>query len=126
MEYSQCQNPTPSSWTLALGTISLEEKASQKKGLTKVDPDKGLRLFTANGITTSLLNTRVHIKQLGIWVEAWVLENSPLVLSASKLIEENGFDLAWKNATRKATLTKNGKRHALTISQGVPLLAVNK
>ena len=90
--------------------------------LTKVDPDKAFRLQTANGITTSALNTRVHIKHLNTHVDAWVLEDTPLVLSVDKLVEENGFDFVWKASTRKAMLTKNGRAHTLTIQQGVPLL----
>ena len=97
-----------------------------EKFLTKVDPDKGLRLQTPNGITTSAFKTIFCIKYLNTYVDAWVLEGTLLVLSVDKLVEENGFDLAWKSTTKKATLTKNGRTHSLTIQQGVPLLPVSK
>ena len=99
-------------------------KHVSEKTITKVYPDKSLRLMTANGITTSCFKTKVYIKHLGASVEAWVLDDSPLVLSVDKLVAENGFDFAWKASTRKAVLSKNGQNHTLTIAQGVPLLAI--
>ena len=57
--------------------------------LTKVDPDKALRLQTANGITSSVFKTRLYIKQLKTHVDAWVLEDAPLVLSVDKLVAGN-------------------------------------
>ena len=98
-----------------------KEQVPEKK-LTKVASDKAFRLRTANGITTSVWKTRVYIKQLNILVDAWVLEDTPLVLLANKLIEENGFDFTWKASTRIAILSNIGKRHTLTRQQGVPLL----
>ena len=97
------------------------KKQVAEKILARINPDKTLRLQTANGITTSNLKTRVHIKHLNTYVDAWVLDDTPLVLSVDKLVEENGFDFAWKASTRKATLTKHGKTHTLTIQQGPPL-----
>ena len=99
-------------------------RQTDERKLTRVDPDKALRLRTANGITTSVWQTRIFIKQLGISIVAWVLEDTPLVLSASKLINEHGFDLSWKAS--RATLTKDGKKHDLDIKSGVPLISINK
>ena len=99
-------------------------QVSDETNITKVDPKNSLRLRTAAGIITCNWQTRIHIRQLDIWVVAWVLEESPLILSVGKLVEQNGFDFAWKHSTRKAFLTKDGKQHILKISNGVLMLAV--
>ena len=84
--------------------------------------EEGLLLQTANGLVKSHLKSRVNIKQLGIKVDAWILDNTPLVLSTGKLVEENGCDFQWDHRTRKATLSKKRQTFSLTIQRGVPLL----
>ena len=79
-------------------------------------------LQTANGIIKSNLKTRVNIKQLGPNVDAWVLDDTPLVLSVGKLVDENQFDFHWNQLSRKATLIRNRQKFSLTTQRGVPLL----
>ena len=86
--------------------------------------EEGLLLQTANGIVKSHLKTRVNIKRLGIKVDAWILDNTPLVLSTGKLIEENGCDFQWDHRTKKATLSKDRQKFNLIIQRGVRLLPV--
>ena len=84
----------------------------------------GLLLQTANGIVKSNFKTRVFIKHLNLKVDAWVLEDTPLVLSVGRLVDGNQCDFRWNHATRKASLIRGGKNFNLTTQCGVPLLAI--
>ena len=79
---------------------------------------EGLLLQTANGTVRTNLKTRINVKHLNVKVDAWVLDDTPLVLSASKLVNENGFDFNWIRATKTASLKTNGRGIPLAIQLG--------
>ena len=93
---------------------------ASEKHITRCDI--GVLLQTANGIVRSHLKTRVLVKELNLKVDAWVLDDTPLVLSMGKLVNENQCDFGWNHSTRKASLTHGGKTFNLKTHRGVPLL----
>ena len=100
-----------------------------RRSMIKSDKDltyckQGLLLQTANGTVRTNLKTRITVKHLNIKVDAWVLDDTPLVLSTSKLVDENGFDFNWLRASRTASLKTCGRITPLVIQRGVPLLAI--
>ena len=100
--------------------LSVAAKFQMQKYLKRVE--EGLRMQTANGIVSSNLKTALHVKHLNVSVEAWVLDDVPLVLSLSKLIKEHGFDFQWNRCACAATFSKTGNFHHLATQKGVPLL----
>ena len=82
-----------------------------------------LTLLTANGVTESHEYVVVNIPVLNIRTEAWILENTPLVLSVNKLVRDHGCEFAWKRP-HVAQLQRGSKRIALQVAQGVPVLRV--
>ena len=84
----------------------------------------GMRLRTANGIVETHLKTKVFLKHLGIKVIAWVLNNTPNLLSIGKLVEDHGCDFTWDHRSKKTTLTKDGKRIVLGTVNNVPYLPI--
>ena len=84
----------------------------------------GILLQTANGLIRTYLKTRVFIRLLNIKVDAWVLDDTPLLLSMGKLVTEHGCDFGWRRKSQTATLTKDGKTLQLTTQRGVPILPI--
>ena len=79
---------------------------------------------TANGMVETHLKTQVFLKHLGINIIAWVLDNTPNLLSVGQLIEDHGYDFFWDHRFKRATLTKDGKRTVLGIMNNVPHLPI--
>ena len=86
--------------------------------------DTGMRMKTANGIVETHLKTQVFLKHLGINIIAWVLDSTPNLLSVGQLIEDHGYDFSWDHRSKRATLTKDGKRTVLGIMNNVPHLPI--
>ena len=89
-----------------------------------VKGNETIRLKTANGIVETCEKVRIYVKGLGIYVTAWVLEDTPLVLSLNALAEEHGFDfrLGLRKGRACAWLINGARKTNLPIMMGVPLL----
>jgi hypothetical protein len=110
------------SWVVNSGSgYNLVSRRAVDKGENIIKVETPLRLATANGIITVNEKIIVSIQELGIRVEAWVLEDTPLVLSLENLIKEHGCDFGWSNLdVKRAWLKKGTKTIELPICQGVP------
>ena len=72
-------------------------------------------------MTSSNEVVTVHVPQLDISIEAWVLPATPLVLGLRSLIKEDGCKFAWDDP-EEAILKKGRLRIRLPVLQGVPVL----
>ena len=100
----------------------MDEHAS--KNIVKAK--EALRLSTANGIVTTDQKVRIYIRELDTWLLAWVLEETPLVISVDDLVKNHNYEFKMKKLQGKsvAWLTKGSKKIRLPIVQGVPVLQV--
>ena len=97
---------------------SMTEAESQSLEATS-DP---VRFTTANGIAKCTALASSPLGQLECTVNAQVLEKTPRVLSVCKLVNEQGARFVWD--PHGASLEVNGRKFALPVKQGVPLLAM--
>ena len=97
----------------------LDENAS--KHIVKVK--EPIRLSTANGIVVVEEVVKIYIRLLDIWVQAWVLEETPLVISVDDIVKNHDWEFGMKNVRGKtfALLSKGSKRIKLSVNQGVPV-----
>ena len=86
--------------------------------------EEPLRLATANGVVDTNEIVKIFVRRLGLWVVAWVLEATPLVLSVDDLVDNHGFEFDWKKKAgqSRATLSSGGRKINLPIRLGVPCL----
>ena len=98
----------------------LDENASKHI----VTVDEPLRLSTANGVVATKEKVKIYIRGIDVWLTAWVLEETPLVISINGLVEEYGFNFKMQQirGKSKATLTKGNQGFRLSVVQGVPVL----
>ncbi|MDP7647377.1 MAG: DNA (cytosine-5-)-methyltransferase, partial [Candidatus Woesearchaeota archaeon] len=73
-------------------SLTDQEKSNRR------DLEEAILLNTANGPVWATECTDIYVIELGITVEAVILEKSPAVLSLGKLVEDEGFDYVWKHA----------------------------
>ena len=66
-------------------------------------------VITANGEVQTHEEATVYVKELNIFLNVKVLQNTPAVLSLGKLCDENGHSYEWINA-QKQHLIENGVR----------------
>ena len=78
-------------------------------------------VMTANGEVQTREEATVHVKQLNLFVNVMLLEESPAVLSLEKLCEDHGYIYHWTSG-QKPHLTKKGKRIDGNISNYVPFV----
>ena len=78
-----------------------------------------VHLSTANGEVIAEYTALLYVKELGVCVEAYILDDVPPVLSLGKLCDEEGFEFEWKN--KKATLSHPDKKIF-----GTPIKIVSK
>jgi len=93
-----------------------------EKHIIKVD--EPLRLRTAGGIVTTNCKVKMWVEALGMWLMAWVLPKTPLVLGLHDLVENHGFDFTFRNVKGKAMafLSKGSKKKELPVKSGFPVL----
>ena len=63
----------------------------------------------------------VYVKQLDLFVNVMLLQETPAVLSLGKLFDEHGYTYHWKSG-QKPHLIRNGKRIDCKISNYVPFV----
>ena len=78
-------------------------------------------VITANGEVQTHEEATVYVKELGIFLTVKVLENTPAVLSLSKLCDENGYSYEWING-QKPHLIKKGIRIQCNTENFVPIV----
>ena len=78
-------------------------------------------VITANGKVQTHEEATVYVKELDIFLTMKVLENTPAVLSLSKLCDENGYSYEWING-QKPHLIKNGSRIQCSTENFVPIV----
>ena len=66
-------------------------------------------VITGNGEVQTHEEVTVYFKELDIFLTMQVLDNTPAVLSLSKLCDENGYSYEWING-QKPHIIKNGIR----------------
>ena len=76
-------------------------------------------VITSNGEVQTHEEATVHVKELDIFLNMKVLENTPAVLSLGKLCDENGYSHEWING-QKPHLIKNGIRIQCNTENFVP------
>ena len=118
--------PGKNAWVIDTGSgyhLIPRAAVDNKKHIIKSDEE--LTLMTANGVVTTSEKLDVKIKELGIIVECWILENTPLVLSVAGLVQDHDCEfLWWKSRPDVAELKRGGKTTFLPIVQGTPALLV--
>ena len=68
---------------------------------------------------------KIYVASLNLWVTAWVLDSTPLVLSVNDLVENHGYEFRWKKTLqKKAELRKGTRQIKLPVKLGVPCLPV--
>ena len=78
-------------------------------------------VITANGEVQTHEEAIVYVKELDIFLNMKVLENTPSVLSLGKLCDENGHSYEWING-QKPHLIKDGIRIICNTENFVPIL----
>ena len=78
-------------------------------------------VITANVEVQTHEEATVYVKELNIFLNVKVLENTPAVLSLGKLCDENGYSYEWINA-QKQHLIENGIRIQCNTENFVPIV----
>ena len=78
-------------------------------------------VVTANGEVRTNQEATKNVKQLDLFVNVLLLQETPAVLSLGKLCEEHGYTYHWKSG-QNPHLIKNGKRIDCNISNYVPFV----
>ena len=126
-EKSESSKPGVDAWVIDTGSgrnlVSKKDLDKHAEKNIKV-VDEPLRLATANGVVETNEIVKIFIRRLNIWVVAWVLESTPLVLSVDDLVENHGFEFEWKKKAgrNRAVLSSEGRKFDLPIRLGVPCL----
>ena len=116
--------PGLNSWAVDSGSgYNLIPRKSVDKPENIKTVETQLVLRTTNGITKSFEKVMVYIPMLDADVEAWILEDTPLVLGLRNLIKEHGCRFTWACAD-KARLRRGAKSVELPVMQGVPVLKI--
>ena len=78
-------------------------------------------VITANGEVQTHEEAIVYVKELGIFLNLKVLDNTPAVLSLGKLCDENGYSCEWINGQKPHLIQK---RNSNTVQYGnfVPIV----
>ena len=98
-----------------------------KKDLSKAEMDTLTKscsptiVITANGEVQTQEEAIVYVKDLGIFLNLKVLDNTPAVLSLGKLCDENGYSCEWINGQKPHLIQK---RNSNTVQYGnfVPIM----
>ena len=80
---------------------------------------KAIELHTANGGIYADEEVRIHVDELGIWVWALALDDTPAVLSLGKLCTENNFRYEWEPSGSPYLQLADGPKIYLDVSQNV-------
>lgn len=95
--------------------------SSEKATIEKCEP---LSLQSANGIVTARQTAQIFIKELGIWVRAYILSNTPSLISLGKLCKDHGFKYVWDGVKQPFLQERHtGKRVHLQVTSDVPVVA---
>ena len=100
---------------VASGTLSREEKATMKY------VGRPIPITTANGEVKVHAQVRVYVKELEIYVWAYVLDCDVAVLSLGMLCDEEGFTYQWV-PNRPPTLVKDDFTVTCYPSNNVPIV----
>ena len=79
-----------------------------------------MRLATANGTIEVSRAARCSLTALGVEVRALVAEDTPNVLSLSRLIAEHGFSFYWWPGSPPTLVHASGRQVGLSVLCGVP------
>ena len=77
-------------------------------------------LYTANGVTTAEDVVEVCIHDLDIVVEAYILEDTPSVVSMADICDKHGYDYVQRSKKRPYLQKGSGPRIYCTSLQNVP------
>ena len=80
-------------------------------------------MMTANGEARSREEATVYVKQLDLFVNVMLLQETPAVLSLDKLCDEHGYRCHWKSG-QNPQLIKEGKRIDCNLSNYVPFVVL--
>ena len=78
-------------------------------------------VMTANGEVQTREEATVYVKQLDLFVEVKLLEETPAVLSLRKLCEDHGYTYHWISG-QKPQLIKKGNKVDCNISNYAPFV----
>ena len=84
-----------------------------------------MTLQTANGSITTDEVVNMKVSDLNEVIQAYVVEDSPTLISLGKLCTESGYDFIWK-AGQVPFLRKDGKKKVPCVpDMNVPIVSAN-
>jgi hypothetical protein len=100
--------------------VSLDSLNAKEQATMKSD-GKPIPITTANGEIKIQKQVRVYVKELDIFVWAYVLDGDVAVLSLGMLCDDEGFTYSWV-PNRPPTLTRDGLTVTCHPSHNVPVI----
>jgi len=94
--------------------------AQERKGIRPAN--KPIAIQTANGDVTARDEVEMYVRKLGMNVTAYLLDNSPNLLSLGKLCKNDGLDYVWKHGEEPYLRKGKGPRIPCPQQNNVPTI----
>ncbi|CAE6965643.1 unnamed protein product [Symbiodinium sp. CCMP2456] len=99
----------------------ISQRKVEKHGLeTLVSPENGVSFQTANGITATDLISNFRTKSVAETINAYVLDDTPSVLSVGKRCMQQGYGFVWPPGKDPFMINPDGKRISLFVHGDIP------
>ncbi|CAE7749097.1 GIP [Symbiodinium sp. CCMP2456] len=99
----------------------ISQRKVEKHGLeTLVSPESGVSFQTANGNTAADLMSNFKTKSCAETINAYVLDDTPSVLSVGKRCMQQGYGFVWPPGKDPFMINPEGKRISLFVHGDIP------
>ena len=94
-----------------------------KYHLISKDKNGGMEFHTANGATPATKKAKIGVDELGTKVNAWILSETPAVLSVGQRCMEQGYTFVWPSGKNPFLITPGKKNIVeLEVINNIPYL----
>ena len=101
------------------------QKVEAMSGVISHDDEGGMSFMTANGVTQTQEVMNFRPKELNQDSKAYVLEETPAVLSVGKKCMEQGYSFIWLSGRNPYMMDDNGECTPLTVRDNIPYIKLN-
>ncbi|CAE7187272.1 unnamed protein product, partial [Symbiodinium sp. CCMP2456] len=101
----------------------ISQRKVEKHGLeTLVSPESGVSFQTANGVAATDLMSNFQTKSFAETINAYVLDDTPSVLSVGKRCMQQGYGFVWPPGKDPFMINPEGKRISLFVHGDIPYI----
>ena len=101
-------------------SLTREEKATKRQAA------ESIAIQTANGVVEVRMEVDIQVLELGITVAAFILADTPPLLSLGKLVKDYGIECRWTNKQPPTLILPSGKEVQLEQMNNVPIVTAGR